>query len=172
MKAREFSVDLMKLKEGVYDFEFDLEESFFTAYESSPITSCTLKSTIRLEKRADHIDMIVTTKGLVDTDCDRCTADIKLPVEGKEEWFFRKSDEDNDPQIEILEVGQTELDLARYIYESAVMAMPAVHVYDCDAVDSPPCNMVVLDRLQSSEPEPDVEGSTDVWDALTKLDIE
>ena len=59
--------------------------------------------------------------------------------------------------------------LAQYLYEFTILALPIRNTYDCQDNPNPPCNREVLDFLEKEAQELEARKSANVWDALKDL---
>lgn len=96
-------------------------------------------------------EISLSISGEVVVECDRCLEDCTLPVNYRGALMVRFSDApagEDDGQTLWLPVGQGELDLARYIYESIVLALPYRRVHPSDVHGRPLCNPAMLERFR------------------------
>ena len=113
-----FSIPIQGLKEGVHHFNFDIDQEFFKEFENSPIQESNFEMQLTLDKRADMLVLDFDFKGSFRTDCDRCLADINLPVKSSQQLIVKYS-EDEREEVELIYISseRSELNVARFIYE-------------------------------------------------------
>lgn len=166
---RVFSLPIQGLKNGVHSFSYQLDNEFFGHFEESPIEAANIEAQVELDKRSDLLLFNFSLEGRVGAECDRCTAQIQLPVEIQEQLivkFGEQEDADeNDDEIVFIPHDAPSLNLAKYLYEYAVLALPLINTYDCEAEAEPPCNREVLAFLSEKEDTKD----NPIWDALKNL---
>lgn len=165
---RQFSIPLKGLKNGKHDYVFNIDKTFFDSFESSPVESGKLEAKVSLDKKSDHIVLDFWIDGTVKTECDRCTASIDLPIDGQSEVILKFSDEEQEEgEVVFLSFDAHEYNLAALIYETIVLSIPMIKVYDCDLETTIPCNLEILNYLSG---ETKVSGSP-LGDALKNLKL-
>jgi uncharacterized metal-binding protein YceD (DUF177 family) len=73
---------------------------------------------------------------------------------------------DEDDEVVFISRDTPEFNVAPYLYEFAVLALPITNTYDCESDPNPPCNRDVLKYLEN---EADEGKSNPLWDALKGL---
>lgn len=145
---RQFSIPLKGINIGKHNYVFQIEKSFFSEFEASPIFNGNLECHLNLDKKHDHIILDFVTKGTIETECDRCTALINLPIEANYDCIVKYSEsEGEDGDIIFILPESHELNVASLIYEQIIMAQPLIKVYDFEEDDPRPCNESVLSIL-------------------------
>lgn len=69
------------LSEGVHEFDFDVDNSFFESLEYSDIKKGDLKVNIVLNKKSTFLELDFQINGNVELLCDRCLDDYNQPIE-------------------------------------------------------------------------------------------
>ena len=151
---RQFSIPFKGLKDGKHNFEFELTDKFFAEYADSPIQKGALSVHLELEKKSDHMLIEFSTDGTIETECDRCTSKINLPLSYASN-FIIKFDEDEREEEELIYIHPEShhLKLADLFYEQTILSLPLIKVYDCEDESPRPCNEKVLDILNSEKEE-------------------
>ncbi len=166
---RQFSIPIKGLKNGSHEFVFQIRNNFFSAFENTPISDCELDVKLNLEKKSDHMILDFYTKGLIQTECDRCTALINLPVEKDYEVIVKYDDSKADEgEVIYISPDAHELKIASLIYEHIILALPLIKVYDCENERPQPCNMKILSILS----ERSEKGDNQLGDALKNLNLD
>ncbi len=164
-----FSLPLKGLKNGKHNYTFQVDEDFFESFDNAPVASGSLIVTAELNKQSNHLELLFHHKGTVRTECDRCTAEIDLPVEGTNELIVKFSEEENEEEaVVFIHPESHAFNLAKYIYEFVVLSIPMMKVYDCKSEKDQPCNTEVLRVLEESQ-----LGKIDhsIWDSLKNVNI-
>lgn len=171
---RPYVIPIMGLSPGVHHYEWRIEPEFFALFEGSPVDQGHFQVSLELDRSAVMLVLDFFFEGTVDTDCDRCLAPIALPIEGEDQVVIKLEDkeseeENEDPDVIFLPRNTSEIQVAQYIYEAIVLAMPYMKVYDCEEDEPRPCNMDALSRiLPPTDVEPPAGG--DLWrDIQTRL---
>jgi uncharacterized protein len=163
-----YSIPIFGLKTGVHHYKFEIDGSFFANFEDSPVEEANIAVALQLDKRSDMLLLDFDLSGHVNAECDRCTAQVKLPLEEMRQLIVKYGEAEGEEEDEVvfIERDKTELNVAKYIYEFAVLGLPITNVYDCENDENPPCNFDVLQFLGK---EDDEDKPNSAWDALKDL---
>ena len=66
----EFVIPFVGLREGQHSFDFDIETTFFNAFEFSDFTTASLKVSLLFEKKPSMMNLKFTVNGTVGLTCD------------------------------------------------------------------------------------------------------
>lgn len=166
----EYSIPIKGIANGIHQFDYQIDQQFLQHFEESPITDAAVSVQLELEKKPGLFVLHFDISGTVKTNCDRCLADIHLPISGKERLLVKISteEESEDPEVVYLHPEATRLKVADFIYEFVVLTIPMIKTYECEEEENLPCNEELLDRLyEAEEPEESEESdSNPIWDEL------
>lgn len=166
-----FSVPYKGLGNGIHQLNFEVDSDFFKEFEDSHIDNGNFKVDVELDKRHDHSILFFEIEGRTKTSCDRCLAQIKLPLKGDFKLHVKHGeDEGSNDEIMFIHPETSILNLAQIIYEYISLSMPIIKVYDCDLEKKPPCNFEILSKLNISTEEEEVV-QNDIWNSLKGLDL-
>jgi uncharacterized metal-binding protein YceD (DUF177 family) len=170
----EYSIPIKGIANGVHQFEYQIDHHFLKHFEESPITDAAVQVQFELEKKPGLFALHFDISGTVKTTCDRCLASIHLPITGKERLLVKISleEESDDPEVVYLHPEATKLEVAGFIYEFVILAIPMIKTYDCESQEPLPCNEEMLDRLYEAEEssnEEEESNSNSVWEELKKF---
>ncbi|MEO0339164.1 MAG: YceD family protein [Bacteroidota bacterium] len=168
----EFSIPIKGIADGMHEYHYEIDGHFFEQFESSPVQQALIDLNVSLEKKPGLLVLHFDFTGKVNTTCDRCLADIYLPVTGSNRLLVKVSTEteSEDPEVIYLHPEATKLKFANYAYEFMILSIPIIKVYDCEAEENPPCNNELLDRLFPEEEEDEAQESTNpIWEELKKF---
>lgn len=170
----EYAIPVKGLSNGIHHFQFEIGEKFFEQFESSPVQQGKVDLALSFEKRTDLYIFEFSFSGSVKTECDRCLAGIDLPISGEERLIVKFSFEEEEEEAEVIYINPEaqQFNVARFIYEFIILAIPMIKVYDCEAEEQPPCNLEMLDYLNSEAPSEKEEdtGVNPIWEELKKFD--
>lgn len=170
-----YSIPIQGLKVGIHHYQFLIDRSFFSLFEDSPIEDGTLNFKVQFEKRANMLLIDFELEGTVQAECDRCTATIDLPLMDDRQLIVKYGEEEEgeeEDEVVFISRDASAFNLAQYMYEFAILALPITNRYDCQSNPNPPCNREVLDFLEKAEHEAkelEARKSANVWDALKDL---
>ncbi len=162
-----YSIPVQGLKTGIHRFHYELDRDFFRHFESSPVGEGAIKIDLTLDKRPDMLVLDFDLDGHIQAECDRCTAQIQLPVTDSRQLLVKYGEAEGEEEDEVVFVPReaSEFNVGQYLYEFTILALPITNTYDCQSDPRPPCNFDVLQRLQREEDTEKQEGDS-VWDAL------
>lgn len=163
-----YSIPIQGLKIGVHHFKFEIDSAFFRHFEEAPVQEGLITFDLQLDKRSDMLILDFGLRGYAKAECDRCTALIDLPLEDARQLIVKYGEAGEEEEDEVVFISReaSEFNVAKYLYEFTVLALPITNTYDCQSGPNPPCNFEVLKYLssESEEQKPD-----SVWDALKGL---
>lgn len=172
MKAlKEFSLPISGLITGVHAYQFELDQSFFKAFDNKLTENGLLKADVELDKKPGMLVFDMNVNGQVATTCDRCLAPIQLPVQGSYQLIVKYSDQPREEgEVVYISPEETTFDLSSYLHELVALSMPFSKVYDCEEDDPIPCDLETLDRLETDQEE-EKESDSGTWDALKDIEL-
>ena len=128
---KQYSVAYKGLKNSSFDFNFEVDDALFAAYESRDIHGgkCQVKATML--KSEQQLDFDFTISGEVTCECDRCLEDCQIPIDYEGHLIVRLSEQEGeyDGDVMWLNPAENEVDLTQYIYESIVLSLPYQRVH-------------------------------------------
>jgi len=183
-RSKEYLIEFNKLKMGLNEFNFTLNDQFLAGYDYSPVEHCEVNVDLKLTKSENIYDLHFDFKGFSRVACDTCAEDIDMPVNNEFGLVMKLSEANNFDDTEIIYIARTEIeyDLKQYLYESLLLALPQKKT--CVGLSDPkPCNEEVLSRLvhvekieeeededENDEDEAGEKGSDDPrWNKLKDL---
>ena len=134
-------IEIKGLPDGEHEYQFDIDGSFFEAYESDIISDADLKVNALLSKGKGRMSMRVDINGDVTVRCDRCLADLKLPVNVSVPFsivfssFVEGEETDENDEVLVLDNSTAYIDLAQIIYDYVNISLPLRKVHpdgECD----------------------------------------
>lgn len=163
-----YSIPIKGLKVGIHLFKFSIDSAFFSHFEDSPVEEGEIHFDLQLDKRPDMLILDFELQGRVKAECDRCTAIINMPLADSRELIVKygEAEEGEDDEVVFIHREASEFNVAKYLYEFTVLALPITNTYDCQNEPNPPCNFDILKYLS---PETDEQKPDNVWDALKGL---
>ena len=136
----DFVVGLDGLKAGSRRLEWHADGEFFGDFENSGIPDADLDIVADLARAAGCVKVDISVEGTVVTSCDRCLADLTLPVSveialdvvpGESGKPFSEEGR----EIVSLAPGEDSLDLGQVIYDYVCTSLPIVRTHpegQCD----------------------------------------
>lgn len=133
-----YAIAYKGLKEGDYDFEFEVDDSLFESYGRVEILAGRCLARVNMHRTERMLEIRTSIEGYVVCQCDRCLEECRIPVDFDGDLLVKFSDHDADYDGEVmwLSPAADEVDLTQYIYESIVLSLPYRRVHaegECDA---------------------------------------
>lgn len=174
-KMKAYSISFTGLKVGMHHFDYQIDNSFFEDLDYHEFNGADVNVDLNFEKKSTLLELEFEAAGHVNVNCDltnesfeqAINAALKLVVKFGEDY-----NDDND-EILILPHSEHELNVAQYIYEMIVLAMPIKKVHP--GVEDGSLQSDILERLKDLSPETNSikEENKDYqdprWDTLKKL---
>lgn len=161
-----FVLPIGSLKEGNYQYIFQIDDSFFSNFEDSIIETSKLEIQLELQKRASLLELHFDLKGYIKTQCDRCLETMNWEVEDKQRMLVKYSETlEDDLEVSYIPFGSQELNVSTYIYEYAHLNIPITKTHEDIDEDCP----VDLESYLELEEEEEQEEQPSVWDTLKNL---
>ena len=171
MMNEKFVIGLDGWKAGSCHFEGHADGKFFGDFENSEILDASLDVSVDADKSGSGIGVDCCVKGTVTVACDRCLADLILPVETAFRLKVRfgegdGSAEEDGAEVVVLPDRETGLDLGQILYDYVCTALPLVRVHPDGG-----CDPEVVKYLGSGTPEavPEPEESQNPFASLKTL---
>ncbi len=164
-----FTIPVSGLQNGPHEYDFAIDGAFFQCFPESPIKDGKVAVHFIFDKRTDMYTMTFEIQGTVHTTCDRCLEEFELPIED-EELLLVKFDEKEWEEADIIYIlkGTERLNVAKYIYEFIVLAVPIVKTHDDADEECDPEMMKFLQNHQAAD-APEIDSSASIWDQLKGL---
>lgn len=161
-----FSVPYLGLKNGIHQITFEVDDSFFHAFENSYVEGGKLKVELSLDKRPDLAVADFIFDGEVRVNCDRCLQSFDYPIAGDAKLHVKVGSQDPD-QDEVLFIDQETsiINFASYIYECICLLLPMSITHE----DIEDCDPVMIAKLNKTNND---AANNDVWNSLKGLDLE
>ena len=163
-------IDLKSLTDGVTILEFDLDDQFFEALDTSDVKQGALHVSVSIRKATGFFELQFHTEGTVTVTCDRCLDDMEQPIEADNRLVVKLgavySEEDD-----VITVPEDEgiLDTSWLIYEFVVLAIPIKHVHapgKCNPAMSQVLEELSADRSSDEASDQPIDPR---WSELLKL---
>ena len=171
---REFEIAFVGLKPGVHNYEYRVDDKFFSNYGNQDFTRCNAAIKLELDKKPGFMLLKFDIDGIADVNCDRCGNPLALKlweefkvmvklVDNPEEM----NEQEEDPDVYYINRGESHLHLADWIYEFINLSIPMQKMCPPDEIGGPQCNKEVLARLAKIEVKKDEVNP--LWKGLEKF---
>lgn len=147
---KKYTIAHKSLSVGKHHFDFEVNDKFFSAFEGSEVKSGHADVSIDIEKSSGGLSLQIEIDGEVTVECDRCLEDCTLDVDYDAALLIRFSEsvKEYDGEVMWLSQGETEINLAQYIYESIYLSLPYQKVHPMGEDGKPLCNPEMLEKFR------------------------
>lgn len=128
---KDFKIPFVGLKDGNHLFEYQIDNTFFEAFNYNEFTNSNVKVNLDFAKKSTLLELSFTAKGSVHIPCDITYEFFDLEIESNLNLLVKFGSEFNNDNDEILILPHNafEIDIAQYIYEMIVLAIPSKRVH-------------------------------------------
>jgi len=144
-----YRIPFISLKNGIHQYEFEAEKTFFSEFEESLIEDANLKFSVELERLTNLMNLNTYVNGKLITVCDRCGDALEKETEGDFRLVVKFGDETSDVADDIIILGPAEhvLNLDQLFYEYAHLCLSQKNVHESEDM----CNQKALETLSKFE---------------------
>ena len=166
----EYVLPFVGLKDGKHTFEFDIDTTFFNAFEFNEFDQPAVKVKLLFDKKPGLMNLSFTAQGSLGLTCDLSNETFPYHINTSLDWIVKFGDEydDDNDEFLILPHGSYQVNVAQPIYEMIVLAVPVKKVHP-GVVDGT-LDSVLLKKLEELQPkEEKLENNDPRWDKLKDL---
>ncbi len=168
-----YNIEFKGLKEGIHEFEFEVEDSFFAHFEDRLVDKGKVIIKVTLEKRGTFLKLGLKVKGWLELTCDRCLEKYRQKIKNEAELFVKFGENEYAENENVIWVHPEEyvINLAQIIYEYVSLSIPLRHVHPKNKNGERECNREMIQKLKDyTHTDGEGDQTTDPrWDALKKL---
>lgn len=152
--SKKYDIAFKGLSVGNHLFSFNVGKDFFDSFEDSEVIDGELSVNVRFMKGRDFLDLAFQINGDVIVPCDRCLEDCRIPIESDNDLKVEltseeiEDGEEYDGEVLRLNVEQGVINIAHYIYESIILALPYQRIHDMDENGNTECNLEMLEKFK------------------------
>lgn len=173
-QLKEYTIPFVGLKQGLHQFEFQIDNTFFEHFEYDEFNACAINVALRFNKKITMLELQFTATGTVNVNCDLTNEPFDLPIKNEIFLVVKFGNEYNNENEEllILPYGEYEINVQQYIYELIVLGIPSKRVHP--GVKNGTLQSDILEKLEELSPKEktivDEDEETDPrWDKLKNL---
>ena len=165
-----FAIPFVGLKQGIHEFEFDIDKSFFESLPYSLIENGRLSAYLELEKKETMLIAQLDVVGFIFTDCDRCTEPLTQEIEGDMTLYYTFGEEESeDENLLVLALESYQIDLTQPLYELISLSLPAKMVHEEVECNEEMVELINKYQQPSSDSKTDDDEIDPRWSALKNL---
>jgi len=176
-RRREFEIAFVGLKPGVHEYNYEINDRFFEAFQQQDFRSCNARVKLQLDKKSSFMLLRFEIGGSLEVTCDRCNNE--LPLELWDEFNLTvkmvdepglMNDQEEDPDVYYISRGESHIDVAEWIYEFINLSLPMQKTCAYEKMDGPHCNKAALEMLKKMEADETAEPKENpIWKGLEKF---
>lgn len=123
-----FDIDIHNLSLKEYDYQFDIDNSFFALFEDSIVEKGRLTAKVNMSLHPGVIEMDFAIQGSVVIICDRSLEEYDQEINTNDRLLFKFGEENTEISEEIISITRDthRINVAQYIYEFITIAIPFV----------------------------------------------
>jgi uncharacterized metal-binding protein YceD (DUF177 family) len=169
---KQFSIPFVGLKEGNHLFEYNIDNTFFEAFNYDEFENSHINVTLKFVKKSTFFELTFTALGTINVPCDVTNEFYDQEIASTLPLIVNFGPEYNDDNEEILILPPEafELEVSQFIYEMIVLGQPKRRVHP--KVLDGTMKSITLDKLEELTiiKEEAVAAVTDPrWDKLKNL---
>lgn len=169
-KRESYAVRISGLVDGDHDFSFELDQQFFALFENPEFEKGKVQAAVIFEKRTGILALHFNLSGEVEVICDRCLEPYMAPIDTEQTIFVKLGEVagEVDDDVIIIARDEHEIEVAQYMYEFIILALPFQRVHPEDEQGNSSCDPSMLKKLEDHkaiDQDPN-SGSDPRWDVL------
>lgn len=176
MSRRDFDIAFVGLKPGVHEYEYEISDKFFEAYQQQDFHDCHAQVKLALDKQNGFMLLRFEIGGSLKITCDRCGS-TALPLDLWDEFNLAvklvddpdvMNEQEEDPDVFYIGRQESHLHVADWIYEFINLSIPMQRMCSEEEIGSTFCNNDVLEMLRKND-EQLGQKENPIWKGLEKL---
>lgn len=121
-----FTIQIQGLTDGEHEFDYEVDDTFFEAFEQDLVEKGSFKIKLTLTKSATMLQLYFVIDGQVELVCDRSLDEFsqKITVEEPYIYKFGAGRKVIAEDMEIIPFGSTDINVAQLIFDFIALAVP------------------------------------------------
>ncbi len=139
-------------------------------FKGSEVKEGKVKVNIQLDRKPGFLILTFDIEGTVSVMCDRCLEYFDQKIETNQQLIVKFTDEQCEKGDDIIFLPPTsyQINVAQYIYEYIILAIPMQRIHPTDENGESGCNPEMIHKLEQYLTEGD-ESEDSPWDKLKNL---
>ena len=144
---KNFDISFIGLKDGIHQFDYNIDKEFFDFFNYEEFYNSNVNVSLSFLKKPTLFELTFTFSGNVEVACDISNELFQQPIETEMFLIVKFGDEFNNENEELLIIPHSDykLNIAQYIYEAIVLAVPIKKVHP--GVEDGTLKSEILDKL-------------------------
>lgn len=172
---REFEIPFVGLKPGIHEYEYQITDKFFTAYQQQDFSNCHATIKVSLDKKTGFIILKFEIGGQLEVTCDRCSGNLPLNLWDEFNVVVKlvedpemMNEQEEDPDVYYISRGESHLHLSDWIYEFINLSIPMQKRCEFEDMSGPHCNKSAAEALRKMK-TPEEGHANPLWKGLEKF---
>ncbi len=148
---KNFDISFIGLKDGMHQFDYNIDKEFFDFFNYEEFYNSNVNVSLSFLKKPTLFELSFSFSGSVEVTCDITNELFQQPIETEMFLIVKFGDEFNNENDELLIIPHSDykLNIAQYIYEAIVLAVPIKKVHP--GVEDGTLKSEILDKLNEFE---------------------
>ena len=144
-----FRIQFYSFGNGKHEFDFEIDDSFFTFFEESELSHGSVKAKVLMDKTEHQLQFDIDLNGEVEVICDRCLDKFMQKIKASYTLFGKFGEGNIEKGYDVIMIPGNvhEIDLADYIYEFIVLSLPLKRIHPDDENGNSGCDEDMISRL-------------------------
>lgn len=144
---KNFDISFIGLKDGMHQFDYNIDKEFFDFFNYEEFYNSNVNVSLSFLKKPTLFELTFTFSGNVEVACDISNELFQQPIETEMFLIVKFGDEFNNENEELLIIPHSDykLNIAQYIYEAIVLAVPIKKVHP--GLEDGTLKSEILDKL-------------------------
>ena len=173
---KEYIIQFVGLSVGSHLYEFNISDKFFESLDYSEIKQGDIQVKLTLLKQSSMMILQFEIGGTVKINCDRCTAEYDLPIQGDYKLIVKVGGSETgneDDDIITIAANEHELDLSQYLYEYIALSLPIKRAHPDNDEGEATCDKEMIKKLKDFliEEEKKENLNDPRWDDLKNISL-
>lgn len=172
---REYEIAFVGLKPGIHEYEYQINDRFFEAYQQQEFENCKASVKLVLDKKVGFLLLKFEIGGVVEVICDRCGNNLPFELWDEFKIVVKLADDpdvlneqEEDPDVYYISRTESHLHIADWIFEFINLSIPMQKMCKPENIGGPYCNQEVLETLRKMDAE-NQKTANPVWKGLEKF---
>lgn len=131
MRLKDYNIVFSGLSLGSHEFEFVIDDAFFKLFDYTEMEGVRAVVRLGMIKMNNMLELHFEVEGTLPVTCDLTEKPFEVELENEADVVikFGEAYDDTDDEILVLPHGSYEFNIAQYIYELLVLAVPSKKVH-------------------------------------------
>jgi uncharacterized metal-binding protein YceD (DUF177 family) len=158
------------LKVGLHEFNFVLNDEFFSDWGEMDFSNANIIADVVLNKENSLLTFEISMNGVLSFPCDLCVESYVQDVHSKNTIFFKYGDKSESTEdVVFISKEENSVDLKQYFYEFLILSLSSKRTCKESVIEQNVCNEEVLKILRGEAVQTEEEEIDPRWQVLLKL---